>query len=82
LHSIICCLIPFCIRFLSFSRCQSVIVVAVALHPVFRVVDLATGEDFIYEDFYTLKVIAITDSPEIEPRWFTEEEIAKYNNMN
>jgi len=55
---------------------------AVALHPVFLVVDLATGEDFIYEDFYMLKVIAITDWPENAPRWFTEDEIVRYNNLN
>ena len=54
----------------------------VGFYPVFRVVDLATGKDFIYDGFYTLKVIAVTDSPTNEPRWFTEEEIVRYNNMN
>ena len=51
-------------------------------HPVFRIVDLATGEDFVYKGFYMVRVIAVTDSPTNPPRWFTEEEIVKYNNMN
>jgi len=51
-------------------------------YPVFRVVDLATGKDFIYDGFYTLKVVAVTDSPANEPRWFSDDEIVKYNNMN
>jgi len=46
------------------------------------VVDLATGKDFIYDGFYTLKVVAVTDSPANEPRWFSDDEIVKYNNMN
>lgn len=54
----------------------------VDFYPVFRVVDLATGEDFIYKGYYTLKVIAVTDSPTNSPQWFTEEEIVRYNNMN
>jgi len=54
----------------------------VDFYPVFRVFDLATGKDFIYKGFYTLKVIAVTDSPTDEPHWFTEDEIYKYNNMN
>jgi len=56
--------------------------VYVDFHPVFRIVDLATSEDWRYEGFYTLKVIAVTDLPENPPRWFTDEEIIKYNNMN
>jgi len=43
---------------------------------------MATGEEFIYKGFYTLKVIAVTDSPTEPPQWFTEEEIERYNNMN
>jgi len=54
----------------------------VDFYPLFRVVDLAAGVDFVYEGPYTLKVIAITDSPLNEPQWFTEEEIIRYNNMN
>ena len=56
--------------------------VIVDFYPLFRVVDLAAGVDFVYEGPYTLKVIAITDSPLNEPQWFTEEEIIRYNNMN
>jgi len=51
-------------------------------YPVFRVVDLATGEDFIYEEQYMLKVIAVTDSPTNPPRWFSQDEIIRFNNMN
>jgi len=68
--------------FLCTSRAMTDLRVNVAFYPAFRVVDLATGKDFVYKGFYMLKVVAVTDSPTNSPRWFTEEEIVKYNNMN